>query len=91
MNHEEEMSLELRLAAIVTLLSSSALRGATPNKTHALRDHLSAAANMSFASQAPYLADALNQALAGWQAIECHPDSTPVNHCPLVTPGQLFH
>jgi len=90
MNSSEDMSLELRLAAIVTLLSSSALRGATPNKTLALRDHLRAALAMT-THQSPYLADALNQTLAGWLAVECHPASMAANHCPLVTPGHSLH
>ena len=35
-----EMPVDLRLAAVVHLLSSSALRGATPNKPAALRAQL---------------------------------------------------
>ena len=85
----ENMSLDLRLAAIVTLLSSSALRGATANKTAALRAHLAAAV----AAQAshPHLRDALAQTLAGWQAVHCHPASISVDFCPLTVPGQALH
>lgn len=84
------MSLDLRLAAIITLLSSSALRGATANKTAALQSHLAAAV---FAADAlgPYLKDAVEQSLAGWQKVQCHPDSVPFDACPLTQPGQLLH
>lgn len=40
----DAMPVDLRLAAIITLLSSSALRGTTPGKAAALRVHLEAAA-----------------------------------------------
>lgn len=84
------MSLELRLAAIITLLSSSALRGATANKTAALQSHLEAAA---FAADelGPYLKDALEQTLAGWRSVHCHPASVPVDSCPLCISGQALH
>lgn len=86
----EEMSLELRLAAIVTLLSSSALRGATANKTVALQSHL-AAASQAADLLGPYLKEALEQSLAGWQKVKCHPDSVPFDACPLTVPGQFLH
>ena len=35
--------------------------------------------------------DALEQALAGWRAVECHPPSISVPLCPLTTPGQSLH
>lgn len=86
----EEMSLDLRLAAIITLLSSSALRGVTVNKTAALQSHLDAAA---FAGDllGPYLKDALEQTLAGWQNVQCHPASIPVDCCPMTIAGQALH
>lgn len=83
------MPLDLRLAAIVTLLSASALRGATVNKTAALRAHLAAAA--CDCQTPPCLRDAIGQALAGWQAVDCHPASIAVEFCPLTVPGQSIH
>lgn len=86
----DEMSLDQRLAAIITLLSSSALRGATANKAAALQSHLDAAA---FAAEAlgPYLQEALEQILAVWQKVHCHPDSAPFDASPLTMPGQALH
>lgn len=84
-----EMPVDLRLAAVVHLLSSSALRGATPNKTEALRAHL-----RGLAAQAdlnPYLKSALQEVLQGWEAVDCHPTSTPVDFYPLVAPGAVTH
>lgn len=83
------MPFDLRLAAIVTLLSASALRGATVNKTAALRAHLAAAASDSQIS--PQLRDSIEQALAGWQAVNCHPASVSIEFCPLTAPGQSIH
>jgi hypothetical protein len=85
----DPMPFDLRLAAIVTLLSASALRGATINKTAALRAHLAAAASDSQIN--PYLRDSIEQALAGWQAVDCHPASISVEFCPLTVPGQSIH
>lgn len=84
------MPLDLRLAAIITLLSSSALRGATANKTAALQFHLEAAA---FGAEAlgPHLKDAVEQTLAGWQKVHCHPKSIPFDNNPLTIPGQALH
>lgn len=84
------MSLELRLAAIITLLSSSAMRGATANKTAALQAHLEAAASASD-ELGPYLKDALEQTLAGWQSVHCHPASAPFDTCLMTIPGQALH
>lgn len=84
------MSTELRLAAIITLLSSSALRGATANKTEALRKHLEAAA-LSHASINPNLRSALEDALAEWISIECHPESVVIDCCALAASGQVIH
>jgi hypothetical protein len=83
------MPLDLRLAAIVTLLSASALRGPTVNKTAALRAHLAAAAGDSRIN--PHLKDSIEQALAGWQAVDCHPASVSIDCCPLTAPGQSIH
>ena len=85
----DDMPPELRLAAIVTLLSASALRGPTVAKTAALRAHLGAA--LADAALAPELRDALEQSLAGWRAVECHPASVSVPLCPLTVPGQSLH
>jgi|APMI01.1.fsa_nt_gi hypothetical protein len=85
----EEMSPELRLAAIVTLLSACALRGTTANKAAALRVHLEAATRTDGLGER--LCDAIEQALRGWEAIECHPESISVHFCPLTVPGQSLH
>lgn len=85
----DDMPPELRLAAIVTLLSASALRGPTVAKTAALRTHLCAA--LADETLAPQLRDALEQSLAGWRAVDCHPASVSVPLCPLTAPGQSLH
>jgi hypothetical protein len=85
----DDMPLDLRLAAIVTLLSASALRGPTLAKTAALRSHLAAA--IGDERLTPQLRDALDQSLAGWRAVECHPASVSVPNCPLTVPGQSLH
>lgn len=85
----DDMPLDLRLAAIVTLLSASALRGPTVAKTSALRTHLGAA--LAAPALAPELRDAIEQSLAGWRAVECHPASVSVPQCPLTLPGQSLH
>lgn len=85
----DDMPLDLRLAAIVTLLSASALRGPTLAKTAALRSHLAAA--MGDERLSPELRDALEQSLAGWRAVECHPASVGVPNCPLTVPSQSLH
>lgn len=85
----ETLSTELRLAAIVTLLSSSALRGPTRNKIAALRTHLAAA--LADEHVDGHLRDAIEQALAGWQIADCHPASASVSCCPITVPGQSLH
>lgn len=85
----EAMPLDLRLAAIVTLLSASALRGPTVAKSKALCAHFCAA--LADEALSPRLRDALEQTLAGWRGIECHPASVTVSQCPLTLPGQSLH
>lgn len=85
----DDMPLDLRLAAIVTLLSASALRGPTVAKTAALRSHLRAA--LADEGLPGRLRDCIEQTLAGWLAVECHPASTSVPLCPLTPPGQSLH
>lgn len=85
----DEMPIELRLAAIVTLLSACALRGTTANKAAALRLHLEAALHVPGVDG--HLHDAIEQALRGWEAIECHPASISIDFCPLTVPGQSIH
>ncbi len=86
----DDMPLDLRLAAIITLLSSSALRGATANKTAALQSHLEAAA---FAADeiGPHLKDALEQTLAKWHKVHCHSASISVAPCLMTAPSKNFH
>lgn len=84
-----EMPVDLRLAAIIHLLSSSALRGATHNKTEALRSHLRHLATEDGLD--PYLKSSLQEVLGGWDAVQCHPESIPVHHIPLTVPGCHLH
>lgn len=86
----DAMPLELRLAAIITLLSSSAIRGATPCKSQALRAHLEAAALSALPLEAQ-LRIALENTLAEWLSIECHHKSVPVDVCALAHSGQSYH
>lgn len=86
----DEMTIELRLAAIIMLLSSSALRGATPQKTEVLRHHLQCAANSGETLEASLQA-ALEHTLADWRSVECHPRSVPCDARPLCAPGQSLH
>lgn len=84
-----DITVELRLAAIINLLSSSALRGATANKTSALRNHLQSA--VEHHQLDPYLKSALQEVLDSWQAVHCHPNSISVDFYPLTVPGCLTH
>lgn len=84
-----EMPLDLRLAAILNLLSSSALRGATATKTAALQMHLEAAAAAPEVMAEP-LREALAEVLAGWLQVQCHPASVPLSHCPVAS-GSCLH
>lgn len=86
----DDLPLELRLAAVITLLSSSAIRGATPCKAQALRKHLEAAALSPHPLNA-HLREALENALAEWLSIECHDKSVPVEVCALAQSGQTYH
>ncbi|MDR2625487.1 MAG: hypothetical protein LBC37_04065 [Zoogloeaceae bacterium] len=63
---KDDLPLDLRLAAIVALLSSSALKGRTPGKTAALRQHLEAAVLAAENARHEPLANALRQALQDW-------------------------
>ncbi|WP_281984502.1 hypothetical protein [Azonexus hydrophilus] len=84
-----DMPLELRLAAVIHLLSSSALRGATFHKTEALRTHLRSVADS--ADLNPHLKSTLQEVLGGWEAVHCHPASVPVDCYPLAHPGCQTH
>lgn len=81
---------ELRLAAIIALLSSSALRGATVGKVEALREHLEAAA-LSSATIDPRLRQVLEDVFAQWLSVDCHAQSVAVDQCPLATAVRLLH
>ena len=84
-----DMPLELHLAAVIHLLSSSALRGATFHKTEALRAHLRCVADEDGLN--PYLRSTLQEVLGGWEAVHCHPASVPVDCYPLAAPGCQTH
>lgn len=72
----EELPLALRLATIITLLSSSALKGVTAEKFAALRHHLDAAV-MEAERQGchAHLASALQSASQSWQNLRKLPAS----------------
>jgi hypothetical protein len=72
----EELPLDLRLAAIITLLSSSALGGVTAGKSAALQHHLdTAVAQAQGQGRHVHLTSALRSASQNWQALNGHPDS----------------
>jgi len=80
---------ELQLAAVIHLLSSSALHGATHQKTEALRAHLRSARNAERLD--PQLKKTLQQVLDGWEAVYCHPASTPVSHRLIAATSRQTH
>lgn len=84
-----DMPVDLRLAAVIHLLSSSALRGATANKTEALRAHLRGVAAQEGLN--PHLKNTLLEVLGGWEAVTCHPASVPVDYYPLAAAGAQTH
>ncbi len=84
-----DMPVELRLAAIIHLLSSSAMRGATANKTSALRAHLRRIVDEEGLN--PYLKSTVQEVLAGWEAVQCHPESIAVDTYPMTNPGCQLH
>ena len=86
----DSMPSELHLAAIIALLSSSALRGTTASKAAALRAHLEAAA-FSRETIAPQLRNALENALAEWLTTDCHEQSVAVDSCVPLTPSRALH
>jgi hypothetical protein len=85
----EDLPLDLRLAAIVTLLSSSALNGRTPGKAGALRHHLEAAIPAAGKACHAHLADALRQAMRDWQ--EVCPNSMAEARLYFRPSGQRLH
>jgi invasion protein IalB len=91
---EEDLSLDLRLTAIVTLLSSSALKGVTMSKAAALRQHLEAA--VQTAEQTPerhgHLASALRDAAQNWRQV-CRQSTTATPHkaCFVQSSSQWLH
>lgn len=86
----DPMSSELHLAAIIALLSSSALRGTTASKAAALRAHLEAAA-FSRENIAPQLRNALETVLAEWLTSDCHERSVAVDSGVLLASSQTLH
>ncbi|MDR3353113.1 MAG: hypothetical protein LBO00_08990 [Zoogloeaceae bacterium] len=90
---EEDQPLDLRLAAIVTLLSSSALKGVTVGKAAALRQHLEAA--VQAVEQMPechrHLASALRNAAQAWRDV-CSPvAAVPRETCFVPSVSQWLH
>ncbi len=84
-----DMPVELRLAAIIHLLSSSAMRGATANKTSALRAHLRRIVIEDGLN--PYLKSTVLEVLACWEAVQCHPESTAVEAYPITASSCQLH
>lgn len=88
----EDMPIESHLAAIVMLLTVSATRGSTSAKLAAVRSHLRKAARQPGLSMP--LRNALEQSLAVWTTVECHPGSisAPDPDCAmLVAAGRSVH
>ncbi len=88
--HPDDLPLDMRLAAIIHLLSSSVLRGTTANKTACLQAHL-AAASLDGEALGPVLQDAVESILANWQDVLCHPNSIPVDEPPAFTAPESLH
>lgn len=86
----DAMPTELRLAAILSLLSSLALHGVTAGKTAALLAHLEATA-LTHAAINPHLKQVLEDALADWMSVECHQRSVSVDFCAVAVAGQALH
>lgn len=85
----EEMPLESRLAAIVMLLSASALQGPSAAKTQALRAHLGAAAREQ--GLPPQLLRALESALTAWHSVEYPSSGVGGPLCLPTLPAQTLH
>ena len=78
----EPMTTPLRIAAIVSLLSASALRGTTASKNAALRMHLETLLRQDNTLEAN-LRKTLEQALSEWKLtthIHCCPSREPLPH-----------
>lgn len=86
----DPLPTELRLAAIITLLSSTALCGATAGKVEALREHLEALA-LSPQALDPRLRKALEDAFANWLSVDCHEQSVAVDDGTLAPSARLLH
>jgi hypothetical protein len=84
------MTVELRLAAIIALLSSSAIRGTTAGKVCALRQHLEAAATGGAALD-PHLRGALEDALAQWSSVDCQEPAVAIDYYPLPAAARMLH
>ncbi|MDR1662179.1 MAG: hypothetical protein LBR95_07125 [Azoarcus sp.] len=70
----EKLPLDLRLAAIITLLSSSALKGVTAGKSAALQHHLdTAVAEAAMQGRHAHLTSALQSASQHWQSLHKRP------------------
>ena len=67
----EPMPFELRLAVIITLLSSSVLRAPGPGKTEAVRIHLEAAVAEAASVNDPLLHATLEEVLNTWKIVSC--------------------
>lgn len=87
----DPIPVEVRLAAVISLLSSFTVSGVTPCKAAALRAHLEALVLGDNAFIHPRLQHALEDALAEWLSIECHPASMPVDCCALLAENQPLH
>ena len=84
------MPIDLRLAAIIALLSSAALRGASCGKVEALREHLEAAA-LSGAALDANLRRVLEDALAQWLSVDCQRPSVALEYRPVNSVARMLH
>ncbi|WP_319238513.1 hypothetical protein [uncultured Propionivibrio sp.] len=83
--HAESMPIELRLAAIIALLSSFSICGVTTGKASALLAHLEALVLSDTDAISASLRQTLEDTLAEWLTIECHPESIAVNWSAVAT------
>jgi hypothetical protein len=85
----EDMPLENHLAAPVMLLTVSTIHGPTSAKLAAVRSHLRKAAGQPGLSMP--LRRALEQSLAIWTTVECHPGSISAPACAMLDASRSVH
>lgn len=85
----ETMPLESHLAAIVILLSASALRGPSSVKAAALCAHLEVAVREERLD--PHLRAAIEQVLTAWRSLHCQLQAASPSACSCVGSHARLH